>query len=76
MKNTIESIHDLQLKKEELLDIRNSKKKAVADRFAGISLPLSIISIVAKPIYRSISWMPIAISVSKTVFSLLRKKKR
>ncbi len=76
MKDTIESIHDLQLKRDELTAMRDNKKKVVADRVADFSRPLNIISMVAKPIYQSISWMPVAISVGKTIFSLLRNKKR
>ncbi len=76
MKDTIESIHDLQRKRDELTAMRDNKKKVVADRVAGFSRPLNIISMLAKPIYQSISWMPVAISVGKTIFSLLRNKKR
>ena len=75
MKQVINSIEELRVQRDELLAVRD-KKKVVFEKLYGFSRPLNLVYMIAKPVAKSVSWLPMFISVAKVVYSIVKNKKR
>ena len=76
MKQVINSIEELRVQRDELLAVRDKKKVTVFEKLYGFSRPLNLVYMIAKPVAKSVSWLPMFISVAKVVYSIVKNKKR
>ena len=71
----IESLEDLQRIRRNLIITRNEYRSAVLSKIEKVSRPIGFVSMIFKPLSRSISWAPIFISVAKIALSFFRKRR-